>query len=274
MLVYVPYYIAGAYKDMEAIKEKNVVTGVLYADRVIVQSYKHQEIMTSFGFDNKKVIPLGSPKTDAVINAMKAEPVIPDDWERKLKWKKVFLFNTSVVSMLNRKDYMERFEKMARAIINTKGAGLLWRPHPLLETTIKSMRPEFLDKYKELTNEIKNANNAILDETGNSYSSIQFSDALISDTSSLLRQYMITGKPILALNLRSDLRDKRICLFDHFSCYFLNDGVKVTDFIHMVMNNEDPKKASRLKDLNNSVLNLDGSCGEKIHNRIFNEVYK
>ena len=79
---------------------------------------------------------------------------------------------------------------------------------------------------------------------------------------------MVTGKPILALNLKSTMREERICLFDHFSCYFLRDGMNIKEFIRMVKSGEDPKRKMREEDVKRSLVNHDGICGERIHRYI------
>ncbi|HYF84377.1 MAG TPA: CDP-glycerol glycerophosphotransferase family protein [Clostridia bacterium] len=274
MLVYVPYFIAGAYKNVDDIGTKHIISGVVSSNRVIVQSELMKQIMVSLEMPAKKIAALGSPKIDAVINAMKNPPEVPDEWKEKLSGKKIVLYNTSIGSMLVLETYMERFERFVRQIIYTEGIGLIWRPHPLLEATIKSMRPQYMERFKKLTNDIANSENAVIDKLGSAYAAISYSDGLISDTSSLLRQYMVTGKPVLALNLKSSMREERICLFDHFSCYFLGDGVRIGNFLTMLKKGEDPNKALREEDVRRSVANSDGTCGEKIHKYIMSQLDK
>jgi hypothetical protein len=74
---------------------------------------------------------------------------------------------------------------------------LLWRPHPLMETTIASMRPELLERYLQILNEYKKKAYGIYDDTSDLHRAIAFSDAYYGDGSSLVALYKLTGKPCM-----------------------------------------------------------------------------
>ncbi len=98
-LVYVPYFISGE-PDPEDEREREHISrfctypGVIYADRVIVQSEKMRQmyinVMTKFmgghGVQRKdwekKILRLDSPKTDKMRNTAKEDVEIPEEWQR------------------------------------------------------------------------------------------------------------------------------------------------------------------------------------------------
>lgn len=94
LLIYVPYYIC-----IDDVPEWHCTeAGVLNADLVIVQSEKVRQtyirtLRKALGFDanpsmdaglNKKIVALGSPKMDKVINTERRDIVLPEEWRAKI----------------------------------------------------------------------------------------------------------------------------------------------------------------------------------------------
>lgn len=117
-------------------------------------------------------------------------------------WKKVVLYNTTIDSFLR---YGKKAITKMKAVFcffeQKNNVVLLWRPHPLLEATIRSMRPDLLEEYLELTACYKNKGIGILDESPDLHRAIAISDAYYGDWSSLVDLYKVTGKPILIQNI-------------------------------------------------------------------------
>ena len=117
-------------------------------------------------------------------------------------WKKVVLYNTTIDSFLR---YGKKAITKMKAVFcffeQKNNVVLLWRPHPLLEATIRSMRPDLLEEYLELTACYKNKGIGILDESPDLHRAIAISDAYYGDWSSLVDLYKVTGKPVLIQNI-------------------------------------------------------------------------
>lgn len=232
-LVYIeyglPYWVA---KDphTEEIKEKyreegTILPAYLHCDYSIVYSKElaegyvplfeaHPEVAKPYGLTPKRVrekfIPLGSPKFDKVVNSSRDNYLLPEDWQRKVSGKKVLLYNTSLGELLkssaqqskqegNYSAEDSRYFRKMREIIESfdgrKDVILWWRPHPLFESTLQSMRPELYEEYEAMMQKFKNADCGIFDDTEDLHRAIAWSDGMISDESSLLLLYTITGKP-------------------------------------------------------------------------------
>ncbi|MCG7334343.1 CDP-glycerol glycerophosphotransferase family protein [Sporosarcina sp. ACRSM] len=267
MLVYVPYFIAGAYRKAEDAASKCVTNGVLNATKVIVQSEVLKEIYIENGIKPDKVVALGSPKIDAILNLLHINQ-IPKEWEEIIRGKKIILLNSSLARLLNTRDYMKELKSTIEVILEGGENVLIWRPHPLMHATISSMRPELEEEFEILKNFILNSENAILDESEKAASAIQASDAMISDGSSLIRTYIVTGKPILSLESSKYVKEEVLLSSDVYSCYFSNDGISISKFIEMVNNEQDPMQKQRIKDYKNSIVNSNGDCGYKIYSYI------
>lgn len=231
-LVYIPYFILNEIelnnqKAIEGMKHFCFVPGVIYAHKVIVQSENMRQIYIneyikeakSLGLPanrkelEEKILGLGSPKFDKVYNTVKEDLEIPKDWLKVIEkadgtWKRIIFYNTSVSALLNHDEKM--LEKMKYVFCAFKERKdelvLLWRPHPLIENTVKSMRPQLWTEYKEIADDYINEGWGIYDDTSDMNRAIALSDAYYGDYSSLLWLYRKTGKPMMvqAVNAITD----------------------------------------------------------------------
>ncbi len=225
-LVYIPYFIL---EEPEPEKKESVegmahfctLPGVIHADRVIVQSENmrrvYVDVMTEFTAksgkvnesDNRKywerkILGLGSPKVDKALNTKRKNLEIPKKWIRVIEkpdgsWKKVILYNTSVTALL---DQGERMLKKIWNVLkifeeNQNEIALLWRPHPLIEATISSMRPELWEEYSKIVKKYKDAGWGIYDDTVELDRAMVLCDAYYGDQSSLVKLCHEIGKPVM-----------------------------------------------------------------------------
>lgn len=218
-LVYIPYFVLGEIdpENKEALKGIEhfcIAPGVLNADVVIVQSENMRkayiEILTEAMGENtrsqweKKILGLGSPKMDKVLETREEDCNIPEDWMRILtkqdgSRKKVILYNTSVTALLQHEEKM--LIKM-RSVFETfkdsvDDVALLWRPHPLIKATIESMRPQLWMDYEKLVEEYRAEGWGIYDDSAELDRAIALSDAYYGDHSSLVQLCQQAGKPVM-----------------------------------------------------------------------------
>lgn len=215
MLVYLPYFIG-----IGGSVEEHLCTapGVANADRVIVESEEVKKVYIEsirkferenncrgrFGNLKEKILPLGSPKLDKIRSVISSEKVnIPKDWKEKIyrndgQKKKVILYNTTITALLNNTEtYMEKLKSVLQVFRQEEDVVLLWRPHPLFETTIKSMRPDLYREYREIVESYREEDWGIYDESADIDRAIVLSDAYYGDMSSVVELYKVTGKPIM-----------------------------------------------------------------------------
>lgn len=249
-LVYIPYFVGPEIdpKDQAAIERMKhfcFLPGVIHADKVILQSENHRQVYIAeyskaakqFGLEAKhtdpeyleeKFLALGSPKFDKVLRTKKEDIDIPDEWIRVIKkpdgsFKKIVFYNTSIQALLIHKEQM--LKKMKHVLEtfkeNKDEVALLWRPHPLLESTIKSMLPQLWEEYDALTRKYREEGWGIWDDTKDMNRAVALSDAYYGDSSSVLQVYQKTGKPIMVQNVNCFTFDwsnlisgKGICIND------------------------------------------------------------
>ncbi|WP_326910419.1 CDP-glycerol glycerophosphotransferase family protein [Sedimentibacter sp. MB31-C6] len=277
MLVYCPYFVSMSYSLNKDDKINNFykMPGIYNSHKVICQSVAFSNFLTGFGFDSSNLLTYGSPKIDSVIyNLHNKNYNIPKEWIKKLQGKKVFLLNTKIFHFsIKGQETVEDLENLIHSIIDNPNCALIWRPHPLARSGIKKYTPDLYNKYVKLEESVEKIENCILDTTSTYLLSFILSDALISDGSSIINNYLITKKPIYHLEPYGSI--KTFNYFTDPSAFYIDYlGTSITDFRDMILNDKDYNLHNRLKITEDTFPNLDGKAGERIHSKIYDEVYK
>lgn len=222
-LIYIPYFILDEISPddqmaIDSIQHFCTLPGVLNADRVIVQSEGIRQIYINVltkrlgietrSYWEKKILGIGSPKIDKVLNTVKDELQIPEEWLHIIQkldgsYKKVVFYNTSIGALLQHEQKMLRKMKDVFKTFkeNSGNIALLWRPHPLIKATIESMRPQLWREYKELVEQFRKEGWGIYDDSPDVERAIALSDGYYGDKSSLVAMCRSTQKMILVQNV-------------------------------------------------------------------------
>lgn len=222
-LVYIPYFVLGEVdpENEESVKGMAhfcTVPGVFHADVVIVQSENvrkaYIDVLTEAAGEKtrdyweKKILGLGSPKMDKVLESPKEGVEIPKDWLPVLEKpdgsrKKVILYNTSVTALLQQGEKMlQKMESVFHTFKeNIEDVALLWRPHPLIKATIESMRPQLWFEYEKLEKRYLAEGWGIYDDSAELNRAIALCDAYYGDGSSLVQLCQKAGKPVMIQNV-------------------------------------------------------------------------
>lgn len=201
-LVYVPYYsTSGGMSEGQAL-----CPVYLNADYIVVQAEKYKRFFDP-SIPQKKLLALGSPKFDKTIRLCQNPPEPPAAWKAKMlradgTRKKVYFYNTSINGMLgNTRKFLMKMEYVFNTFQGREDACLLWRPHPLLESTFDSMRPQFKGFYDQLQRRFFQEQIGIYDDTPDMEKTIAQCDAYIGDAAtSVTSIFGIVGKPLFILN--------------------------------------------------------------------------
>ena len=231
-LIYIPYFVLDEVDPdnmqvVENIKHFCFMPGIINADKVIVQSEDMKKIYINeylkaakeHGLQGRhldkeyleqKFLGLGSPKYDKVCVSTKEDLDIPQDWLKVIKkpdgdWKKIIFYNTGIAALLTHNiKWVDKIENVLKIFSeNRDEIALLWRPHPLIESTMKSMRPEVLQKFVMLKNDYMKQGWGIYDDTADLDRAVVLSDAYYGDSSSVVQLYRQTGKPIMIQNVEN-----------------------------------------------------------------------
>ncbi len=197
LLIYVPYYSTTG----GMMEGQGLCPVYAYVDYIIVQSEKLRRFFDP-SIPLAKILPLGSPKFDKVLRLCQNPPEPPKEWKKKMAGKKVYFYNTSLGGMLgNTEAFLKKMKYVFDCFQGRKDACLLWRPHPLLESTFESMRPEYYPEFKRLRDYYKKNKIGIYDDTPEIEPSIALSDAYVGDgATSVTSLFGLAGKPMFLFN--------------------------------------------------------------------------
>ncbi len=211
LLVYVDYGVPiWVNKDASMVtgfREEQILPVHLNADLILGYSEQFVDyIRHLFAFsrqfpnikkadDAKSIaVALGSSKFDCILKNKKEDFSLPAEWKERIGKKKVFLLNTSLAELLeNNEEHLKEIRHIAETVEEREDIILWWRPHPLMESTIRSMRPELQSEYDLIFSQV--AETGIVDTTDDLYRAVAYSDALWSSESSMVYLYLATGKP-------------------------------------------------------------------------------
>lgn len=201
-LVYIPYFAsAGGMSEGQA-----MCPAYLNVDYIVIQSEKYRKFYDE-SIPDEKFLAFGSPKFDSVIQKCGNPPEPLTEWKEQMTKadgtrKRVYFYNTSIGGMLG--DTSAFLKKMQYVFDTFKGRDdvcLLWRPHPLLESTFDSMRATYKPVYDALKKEFIGEKIGIYDITPSIENTIALSDVYIGDEgTSVTSLFGVAGKPLFILN--------------------------------------------------------------------------
>jgi len=261
-----PYGTSG--KNIVKYEAFCVQPGSIYANKVFIESdfvrdfyvksYKKIIGDDRFGKAEDKFITIGSPKYDKVLNARKEDYKLPDEWLDLIHGKKVVLYNVSVASVICKEFSTEQFVEKIRTVVETfmqrDDVLLWWRPHPMIETTLRTMRESLAPGYLQIIEDFKRSSKGIFDDTTDLHRSIVWSDIHYGDENSVMRLYEVTGKPVIVQDYCAKSNP-----------WSSEDDLKTNPLTET----ERPPC-----DLNELAVNLDGTCGQKIWDYVVKELQK
>ena len=222
-LVYIPYFVLneidpGNQAAIEGMAHFCTQPVAMHADKIIVQSENMRKIYIQVldrategkitEYWEKKILGLGSPKFDKVSKLRKENLQIPKEWLNLIETpsknrKKVIFYNTSIAALLQHEEQL--LKKMMSVFLffkeHTDQITLLWRPHPLLQSTIQSMRPQLWEEYEQIVNTYRAEGWGIYDDSADLNRAIALCDAYYGDPSSVVQLCQKAGKPVMLQNV-------------------------------------------------------------------------
>jgi hypothetical protein len=257
-LVYIPYFVLDDIEpdNQEAIDKIShfcFLPGTMYADYVIVQSEKIRQVYINeyckAAKDHflpveraqveQRFLGLGSPKYEKVLNTKKEELEIPPEWLSMMQQpdgtpKRIIFYNITLAPFLqNSEQMLKKINEVFQVFRDSREkVALLWRPHPLMQQTIASMRPALQQTYDHLVQQYRTEGWGIYDDTPDLNRAIALSDAYYGDESSVIFLYEKTGKPILKHLIENDTHEIREILMSDGR---VGEEVTLKEYIDMVV---------------------------------------
>lgn len=193
-----PYYTKNSLNDT-LMKTESKLPFIHEAWNVLVQSEETKEAYKKYGASNKdNYLITDLPKWDELADIIGEERIPVPAWG-KVIGKTVFLWNIhySIDSPVS--TFLENGREIVRIFEETKDIALIFRPHPMTETIFKLYKPEHLQTWEEIKQVIQESENMVIDQNSSYKNAFSYSNALLSEHSSILSEYAFLKKPILWL---------------------------------------------------------------------------
>ena len=221
-LVYVPYYVSAGKAGPGM---TGGTPGVRFSDLMFVQSEQIRDACVEdfLKFNSaegvtlktakEKIISMGSPKLDKLVNSRKEDYPLPAEWKKlvidsRKEGKKIVLYNLTILGALNVegddwKVYLRKIKKVFEFFRNSQDVLVWFRPHPLLLQTLRSILPHFVKEYEEIIQGYINEGYGIYDDTADMDRALMWVDACYGDSSSVELLLEFLGKPVLIQNVEN-----------------------------------------------------------------------
>lgn len=206
LLVYVPYFVISRrwpelHTDVPVYEHMDYI--VVQQDHMQISPQQGSEIkegeepyLSDF-IPEGKILALGSPKIDRIYYCEK-HPQIPKEWLEYIGGRKVIFYNTSLSNIFRHGEfYLKKMSYIFNVFSERKDVVLLWRPHPLIESALQSVRPELLEDYLTLKQRFLTEEIGIFDDTPDLEMTMAVCDAYLGEgASSVVSLFGYAGKPV------------------------------------------------------------------------------
>lgn len=230
--------------------KENSLSIKLFTDRFMAQGW----------FDHNKVILSGYPKLDYL---NESHEICHNIWRhgtnkdiKRILWTPRWTTSEGACHFFNYKDFFSSFCK------DHPNVEFVFRPHPLCLQNFLKTGELTRNDLEHLKAEYENSFNMTLDETGDYRDTFLTSDILITDISSLMTEYYVTGKPIIYTHCVDMFNDLGRQLSEGF--YWVKSSIDLERTLEMLISGNDPLKKKRTKILKTLFFMPKGGAGLQI----------
>lgn len=269
-LVYLPYFLSDMVErqTLEALCRLPVYR---YAWKVVCSNEKVYRYYSEHALnEGVNGLVTGIPKMDYIATISERGIDLPTGWEC-LKGRKCFLWNTWYNIEFSA---LQWFDKIVSWFAQHEECALIWRPHPMTDTITKLYHPNEYADYKNYFQRIEAMPNAVCDQSVSLEASFYYSDAMISDYSSLQPQYLLMDKPTLWVkNNIWGFTGEEFIESSWMEQTETEDGVIA--FLDYISNGGTDRKAELRKSIRQRDLPLaDGHAGERVCETLWQAMHK
>lgn len=196
-LIYTPYFVTNGLVSDEQ-KDLPVYHNMDY--EILQSEYSKKCCEGLYYYD--KILPFGSSKLDLIVNKCRQGVSMPDEWKETVSGRRMLMLNSSINDLLQWNEaVLDKLEYFFELIKNNENIAVIWRPHPLYESTFRSMRPELLPRYEAIKKRFLDEKIGVFDDNPDISDTVAIADGYIgSGASSVINLFGAAGKPVFIFN--------------------------------------------------------------------------
>lgn len=270
LVVYVPYFFMGASVP----PAQAAMPTYENVDVVALQTQAHIDQMGEQY--RSRCVAVGTPKTDWVLRSLDRAPAETHD-------DTVILVVSSITEVLaSGAGALLRLAEIFAAADEMDGVQVIWRPHPLLISTIVAMRSDLRGPYAHLLRMAAGLSSVSIDLSNDYAASFRGADACVAmSATSLPLMFGLTGRPVMFVNaaqgseeeapaVDADGKPPRFGVFDDlhpWSCAEINGDVDFPSFVRYVRRGRHDAVHQR-EAMQATVGPVDGHVGRRLHSHV------
>lgn len=168
-------------------------------------------------------------------------------------------------------NFLKYYKDIFRTFNNNSKYSFVFRPHPMLFSNFLDNNFITHEEYNLIIKQFKESDNMIYDNSSEYFNTFINTDVLISDNSSIIIEYLLTGKPMIYCFNKSNFVFNEIMneLLD--VNYIVNNFDELSTVLGKLTNGIDPKKNKRIE-LINKIKNENRDASNSIATVIKNEI--
>lgn len=250
-----------------------------YAWKVLGASERHYRYYRKYAENGGgNMLVTGIPKFDPIVRLNTHPLTVPESWEPALHGRRIILWNTWYDPSRSSFSY---FDEIVDWLQVHDDCAVIWRPHPMMDTVTKLYYPpEVYVKLQKNIERAKNTPNMVYDEQVSYETAFSCSNAMISDYSSLMFQYLLLDKPTLWMKHKGVYGpfDGRMLDNEYIIDWRWMEEAEsiegVLDFLERSRKGLDQKADIRRKMLQRDLPLADGRCGERICDALWDIMHR
>lgn len=219
-LIYIPWFTVEEIEEkdergMQSTQYFVTVPGVIYADRVIVQSERmrqiYVDILTEANGEHtraqweEKILGLGSPLYDLEENQQNPESDLPPEWRKRIykadgSKRKVILYGTSVSKFLQYKEQaIKKLQSVLKVFREHQDEVIpVWKPDVRVSEDMAAIvGQDLMQDYLQLVQQYKEEGWGIYDETADMEQVVSIADAYFGDSCYAAQMCRNAGLPVM-----------------------------------------------------------------------------
>jgi len=224
-----------------------------------------------FGYRNgENYVSIGHPRIDLYLNNRNHTDE-GMSYRIKANGRKIIMWNThfTIEAGVTWGSYLEWGHHIFECFKNRPEVLLLWRPHPFFFPALAKVVGD--DGVDRLVRELGDYENIVIDRSSTYLPAFFASDALITDATSFLPEYLATGKPILYTPKTGGAPLSDPSLLNDI--YVVRRNMDIDDFVDMIVSSRDPMREQRLKSLPEHVtIPESGTVAVRLKNMIYHKL--
>ncbi|MFA6637189.1 MAG: CDP-glycerol glycerophosphotransferase family protein [Candidatus Omnitrophota bacterium] len=229
---------------------------------MFVEKFKQYE-----WFNERNTIVSGHPKLDY---AEKTLVLTGSAWKRgmsknvkRILWTPRWRTQEGTCHFFDYKDFFKNFCK------NHLEVDFVFRPHPLCLRNFLKLEEMSLEQFSAMEFEYECSPNRVIDKTGSYQDTFLTSDILVSDISSMMPEYFVTGKPIVYTHRVDQFNEFGVVLSKGF--YWVRNEAELKSTLEMLLSGKDPLRVVRSEIIKTELFKADGGAGLQITKRIWDD---